>query len=88
MITDAVFGLVAALMGLITSPLPVSTITIPAAGSIASTVAGWCGPLNQYVPMYEMAFGMVIVVTIFMPVALTYSVVSWAYKHIPFVGGG
>lgn len=81
----AVFGLVMSWLG---SLLPLDTLDLTAVGSLGGWVGERMGPADQVLPMVELAQFLVIVLTVWMPAALTYTVVKWIYRHLPFVGKG
>lgn len=88
MITEGVLAVLALFSRWLERLLPVSTLNLEAVGSIGDWVGEKMGPADQVLPMREAAQGLVIVTGVWMPAALTYTVVKWIYRHLPVVGKG
>lgn len=87
MITDAVLWVLASLLTLVTAPLPTSSLDLPSATGIGSWIGTNAGPVDAYLPVVEIATGLMLIVTVWLPAAATYLLLIWAYRAIPVVGG-
>lgn len=88
LITDAVLTLAAAVLSWLSGLLPVATITLPSAADLSTWMGTYAGPFDKLIPLSEMLTFAVVLLTVWVPSALTYTVVVWVYKHLPFFGRG
>lgn len=88
MIIDALFSVIGTVLQLLADALPESTLDLP----VLSDIGGWFGeyaaPLDRWFPVTETAVFLDLVVTIWMPAALAYSIAHWVYSHLPVIGAG
>lgn len=88
MITDAVVSLVASFLGLLGAALPVDSLDLPSGSSIASAIGTYAGPFDRFLPLSEAATFLHLVFSVWLPIALAYSVAKWVYRHLPVFGKG
>jgi hypothetical protein len=87
-ITEAILGLLAWVIEGVAGALSPGTLGLPSASGISASVGEYAGPIDNWLPLSEAAFAIAFVVTVWLPVAATYSLVMWVYTHIPVLGAG
>lgn len=88
MITEAIFLLFSAVLDGLASLLPVGTLDMPDLSGVGGWFGTYAGPLDHWFPVYETAQFLIVLVTVWMPAAITYQVTVWIYKHLPVLGKG
>lgn len=88
MIVDAILSLVSLLLDGLAAVLPVDTLDLPDGSTIGASFSTYAGPANRFLPIAEALTFLTLLVNLWLPIALAYSVTFWIYRHLPLFGKG
>lgn len=88
MILDGIFFALGSLMRWVAGLLPVGTLTLPSAADVGTWIGTYGGPFDKVIPLHEAVLFAVILLTVWVPSMVVYTLTLWAYKHLPVLGKG
>lgn len=88
MIVGLILKLVSAILDGFVSLLPIGSLALPAASNLADLIGEHAGPIDSLIPLHESVEFMVIMLTVWLPAIVTYTLITWGYKHLPVFGKG
>lgn len=87
MIVDALLSVIGVILSLFGSLLPDADLDFNDSLNVSSYFA-FAGPVDKFFPLAELLFFLDLMVSVWMPAALAYTVVKWVYRHLPVIGKG
>jgi len=89
MITNLVLWLIQSAAAVVFALLPTHTLGIfVGVEDTAMTIASYMGPVDTVLPAYETMVAVGVVILIWLPAVVAYSLANWIYRHVPVLGGG
>lgn len=88
LIGDLLLAIATAIVNALGALLPEGTLDLPLLDDVGAWVGESMAPFDRWFPAHETAQFLVIVTTVWMPVAGVYYVTKWIYKHLPVIGAG
>lgn len=87
-IFDSILAFCTATLGWLSGLLPPATITLPSTTDVSAWFGTYAAPFDKIIPLYEATIFATLLLTVWLPSAGIYTIVVWAYKHMPVFGKG
>jgi hypothetical protein len=87
-IVDAILALCSAVVDFIVGLLPDDDLELPGVSTLTAWIGEYTGPADRFLPMSEAMTALEMMLSVYLPVALTYTVTKWIYRHLPVLGKG
>ena len=88
MLTDAVFGRIVDLLNWLSGLLPLGSLSLPSPQDIGTAVGQYGGPFDKIIPLAEAATCGYVLLTVWLPVSVVYTIAMFVFTHMPFIGKG
>lgn len=91
MVVEFIVGALLDLLTLVLAAIP--DVSLPAIASdslesLATTIGGQLGGLDQVVPITEAAVFLGWVLGTYVPIMVAYQIAHWVWTHLPIIGNG